>query len=583
MVKIMKRTMSALLAVCMMAVMLSCVTGCGGSAHQPRRGDGETVTLTWGMSSAWATDQKDSATVTKVFNEKLQEFEQTKGINVEFVALNPDNYIQMMAAGEQMDIAWSGYAYDLTSTIQSDGFLKLNDYITQEEYPNIWREWKEEYVNDYFSGTYVDSEGNEGLYAIPNQQPLISQTPYLQIPESLIDCLDIDAMKKARAKSPYLTAEFMDVLDDYLQNVFDRKLYNTATVGDTVAMEGLFGVIGKLGYGKVGTAPVNYRIWDENGKINETVELVDYYQSDEFKLFCKYAAKWYDNGWIPKDALTSAEGAGGALSMILYGHINGMWYGLEDEENGIDERYDKFGSLQYYNVNINPSDFRWSAGGASSLGSEATYLSLPVTCPHPYDALDLIDFLRSPAYVLDENGEPKVDENGVKIRTPENELLNLLVYGFEEGSEEAEQTGVSHYTLGGEDGELIQGEYTIQPDANSSYGRCWWAMGNVYLMRRTSAWEAGQSDYARNYETVVAKTFPKTPIYRFRENVTEIGDEISYVDNTETEYLQTLRYGVKGSKGWEAEYKAFINKRKAAGIDKILSEMQGQVDAYTAK
>lgn len=584
MTKIIKRSLAIVMVVCMLAVMLSCATGCGGGIKRyDRRKDGETVELTWAISATWA-DQKDTAAVDKLITEKLQQFEQTKGLSFKTIGMDADNYIQRIAAGEQIDIVWTGYSYNMTSVIQSDGYLGLDEYITEEAYPNLWREWKEEYVDDYMSGTYVDPEGNKTLYAIPNQQPVFGISPYLQIPASTLECLDVDAMHKARNNSPYLTAEFMDVLTDYLQNVWDKKLYNTDTVSDTVAMAGLYDVVAQLGYGGVGTAPVAFRQWDEKGNVTDKVEIVDFFASEEFKTFCKYAAKWYEMGFIDKEELTSASGSGGGnLSMVIYAHQNGMWYGLEDEKNGIDEVVDKFGSVTDLHVNINTQEKPWNALGASTLGSEKTYEALPITCAHPYDALDLLDLLRAPAYEVDENGKPKVDENGVKIRTPENELLNLIVYGIEAGSEDEQKAGISHYSLGGEDGELIEGEYITQPDATSSYGRCWWMMGNVYLMRRTQAWNAGQNDYASNYEKKVKPELPKTPLYQFRENVTGIVDEISYINNTRTEYLQTLRYGIKGSKGWQKTYQEFMQKREAAGIQKVIDEMQSQVDAYVAK
>lgn len=582
--KTFKRVLSIVLAVIMLVGVCACVPGCGGGSKiQERRKDGEKVTITWDVGS-FCCDQTDTEAVMKVVNEKLQQFEQTKGLEIKLVGVNPANYIQQMAAGEEMDIVWSGYSYNMTEVILSNGYLPLNDYITKEDYPNIWREWKEEYVDDYFSGTYVDPEGNETLYAIPDQQPLIQETPYIQIPASTFKCFNVEKFRKVAAKSPYVTREFMDVIEEYLQAVWDKKLYNTDTVSDTVAMKGLYEIISQRGYGQIGTAPLVYKMFNDDGSVVDKVELVDFYDTEEYKILCEYAARWYDKGFISKDDLTEAEGSGGSLEMVIYAHTNGKWFKLDDPKNGVKKNYDKFGTLTNYYININPKDLSQMAQGVNMLGSESTYQSLAVTCKHPYDALDLIDFFRTPAFKTDENGEFILDENGNKVRTEENLLLNMMAYGFEENSEEAQKTGLTHYTLGGEDNsQVLNTDYTAQPDSNSKYGVCWWKFANVYLTYRTTAWEAGQNEYAFDFENVRRKKTPKTPVYGFREDVSALSDKINYVNNVEDEYWLTLAYGIKGLKGYEKHLKEFVQKRKDNGLDDIKAELQKQVDAYSAK
>lgn len=576
-----KRIVSAVLAVVMVLSVCVSMTACqSGGKIQPRRKDGETVKISLDITGG----MKDADAVMKVVNEKLQQFEKTKGIQVELTEVTPSNYIQQMAAGEEMDIVWTGYSYNMTEVIESDGYLPLDEYITEEDYPNLWKEWKEDFADDYRTGTYIDGEGKETLYAIPVQQPLISESPYIQIPASTFKCFDVKKFRKAAAKSPYLTKEFMDIIEDYLEEVFSKKLYNTDTVGDAVAMKGLYDIIGQRGYQGIGTAPLVYKAFNDDGSVVDKVELVDFTTTDEFKLFCDYAAKWYDKGYISKDSLTSAESGTGALEMIIYAHSNGTWLNLDDPVNGVRKNYDKFGTLTNYHINIEPKDLSHKVQGASTLGGEATYQALARTCKHPYDALDLIEFLRSPAYETDENGEYILDENGNKQRTEENKVVNMMVYGFEANSEEAAETGLTHYTLGGNDNsQVLNTDYSAQPDANSQYGLLWWKATNVYLLYRTTAWQEGQNEYALEYETNRVKKCAKTPVYNFREDVSSLTDKINYVSNVKDEYHLSLIYGVKGKNGYEKLLKEYIDKRKANGIDDIKTELQKQVDAYTAK
>lgn len=578
MLKNIKRVATLMLSVVMVAGICACVPGCGGSKVQPRRKDGEKVTIKWDVGY---NDQEDTEKVLKAVNEKLQNFERTKGITLELTSVNPENYVQQMAAGDEMDIVWTGYSYKMAEVVESNGYLPLNDYITKEEYPNLYKEWKEDYTDEYYSGTYIDSEGNETLYAIPDEQPLISETPYIQIPASTFKCFDVARFRKAAAKSPYLTKEFMDVIDDYLATVWKKHLYDTDTVGHTVAMKGLYDIIAMRGYESVGTAPVCYKLFNDDGSVVKKAELVDFAQTDEYKLFCDYAAKWYDKGYIAKDSLTSAEGGGGSLEMVIYAHSNGKWFKLDDAKNGIKKNYDKFGTPTNCYINIEPKDLSHKVQGVSTFGSEATYQALAVTCKHPYDALDVLELFRTPAYKTDDNGEYVLDDNGNKVRTDENLLLNMLCYGFEENSEEAKETGTYHYTLGGEDNsQVLNTDYTAQPDANSKYGITWWKVANVYLTYRTTAWDAGQNEYALDYEHNRLRKCAKSPLYRFREDISSINDTINYVNNVRDEYHSTLTYGVKGQKGYEKVLKEYIEKRKAKGIDTILEEMQKQVDNY---
>ncbi len=582
MLKNIKRTVSVFLALSMITGICACLPGCSGSGGiKERRKDGEELTITWDVGYE---DQKDTKAVFEVINKKLQQFDRTKGLTIKPIQIKPANYIQQMAAGEEMDIVWTGYSYNMTEMILSDAYLPLNDYITKEDYPNLYKEWKEDYVDEYFTGTYVDAEGNQTLYAIPDPQPLIQESPYIQIPASTFKCFDVKRFRKAAAASATNTREFMNVLEDYLKEVWKKHLYNTDTVSDCVAMKGLYDIIGQRGYSNVGTAPLVYKTFNDDGSIKEDVELVDFTTTDEYKLFCEYAARWYDMGFISKDSLTSAEDGSGALEMVLYAHTNGKWFKLDDAENGIKKNYDKFGTLTNYYINIEPKDLSHKAQGVNSLGSESSYQALAATCKHPYDALDLLELFRTPAFKTDENGEFVLDENGNKVRTDENLLLNMFVYGFEANSEEAKETGLSHYTLGGEDNsQVLNTDYTAQADSNSKYGLLWWKVANVYLTYRTTAWEANQNDYALDYEHVRLRKCPKTPLYGFREDVTNLNDKINYVSNVAEEYHSSLTYGIKGTKGYEKLLNEYIEKRKANGIDDIKAELQKQVDNYIAK
>lgn len=43
---------------------------------------------------------------------------------------------------EQIDIAWTGYTYNMQKEIENDSYLSLNDYISEKDTPNFGRNGK---------------------------------------------------------------------------------------------------------------------------------------------------------------------------------------------------------------------------------------------------------------------------------------------------------------------------------------------------------------------------------------------------------------------------------------------------------
>ena len=527
--------------ICLVLTILmvcSLFAGCGGGGE---------VTLKWATS---LVGQADEAKVLEVVNKKLETL--LPGVQMEFIEFDPTKWSKQMAAGEKIDIARTGYILNMEAEITNESYLALNDYITEEKTPNLYREWKTEYVDDYMSGT-VDGK----LYAIPNQQPLISESPYIKIPAELIEYFDVEGFRKACAASATTTREVYEILDKYFKTVWENEAYDTDYVGTSIDIIYLYGYFAMRGYSKVDeNTPLVYKTFDKEAKI------VSKYETDEFKLFLEYAAKWYEDGYISADVLVN-QGSSGSRLPVISAHENGTYYKLDDEKNGIREMYDVDGYLEQYYINIEPADHSHSALGASILGAEKTYLALPFTCTDPEAALSLIDLLRSP------------------IGTEGNELYNLLCFGFEKNSEYAQEYGTYHYELKDED-QVVAVDYTLQASANSMYGRPHWQIGNVFLALRTPDIVKGQQEYARNYEQKVMKEFHKTPLYGFRADLSAKATPIGNCNSVIEEYEDRLTCGVEGAK-YEALLKTFIDKLKVAGIEELITELQTQADAFTNK
>lgn len=533
-----KKVLSFVLSLCVLLSIGACLAGCNGS----------TSTLKWAMH--W-TQQADEDKVLEVVNKRLEKL--LPGAKLEFTELVVDKWTQQMAAGEVIDIAWTGYEFKMLSEIKTGSFTPLDDLITEEDTPNLYKEWKETYTEDYQSGTYKDV-----LYAIPNQQPIIGETPHLKIPEPLMQYFDVDAFLNATYSSPTTTRAVYDVLDKYFEKIWAAGAVDTDVVSDGIDITNLYNYLAMRGYASItGGSGSTLQVYK---KFNDgKVELKNLYETEEYMLFLEYAAKWYNKGYISKNVLVNSGASGSRLAPIS-AHGNGNWFDLDDPERGIRNVTDSDGNITQYYINIEPSDYSHNVQTSRTLGDEATYLVIPYTSKNPELAIKLLDLLRSPK------------------GTEGNDLLNLIVYGFEKNSEEAKEYGTWHYTLEGDD--LALGKnYTIQPATNEVYGKPHWVVGNAFLTYRTPNILAGQQEYAMKYETETIKTFAKTPLYGFSFDGDSVDTELSNISSVISEYNSRLYCGVDGD-GYMKTYNEYTDKLKSAGIDTVRAEVQKQVDAF---
>lgn len=527
----MKKIVSALLTVILVLGMLS---GCSNKS-------GGKVTLKWGVPVSFA-GQSDTKIVLESFNEKLQKA--MPGVSIELVAVDPETWSQKMAAGEEYDIVWTGYSYDMATEIAQGSYLELDDLITEKETPNLYKE-KEEFAAAYETATEKGS-----LYAIPNEQPIIAETSILKIPESLFQYFDAAAFTKACWASPKTTREVYDIIDSFLEKCWANDAVDTDMVSNSIDPLNLYDFIAKRGYDFIDTnSNICYEAFDESGKI------YDFSQTDAYKLWLEYAGKWYEKGYISQNVLVSGGSSGSRLS-VLTAHSKGMWYNVPD--NGVMEVYDTYGDLEQYYVNMEPKDLSQNYNGISKLGSEATYTAIPYTTKHEKEAIQLIDLLRSPKGTLG------------------NELLNLLVYGFEKNSDDAAKYGKYHYTLNGD--EIQSDEYAIQPDSKTSYGIPHWIIGNVYLTYRTSNILEGQNEYATDYINRM-KEAHKTKYCGFRFDISSISVQRSNIASVVAEYEKRLVCGVNG-KAYDNLYKEFTDKLKTAGIETVIETANKQTESF---
>lgn len=522
----------------MVSVVMATVVSLGLLSGCKSDGNNKKVELIWG--TPWAKSA-ESDMVHEAFNKKLDEL--LPNTTVKFVEYADSNWSNLMGAGERFDIAWTGYTVDMQQSRDNGAYLELDELI--EEYgPHIKLEM-ENYPAEYQSGRY-----NGTQYLIPNQQARVKHTLSFVVPASLWQYMDADAFIGALRESPYkMTEKQLQVLDQYLDKVYASEDYDTDTVGKYISSS-LLKLFANRGYNAVGSVFM-YNIADEDA------EIINYYETEEYKLLCEYMAKWYQKGYISSEVTTTTS----TRLPVLECEEENNWYAttLEGygEDRGVVYNFDEFGEVQSYSILLTTPEERKS--GIISFGSQMTYMCIPYTAEYPERAMQLLDLLRSP------EGE---------------ELLTLLCYGFEEGSALAEEYGTYHYTVT-EDGQAKGVDYLIQPTSQSKYGKASWTVGNCLLTYLTPDLLPGVDEYLLDYAKNVSPNIPKTKYYGFELNTKDLAIQMGNINSVLHEYDTQLQKGSAGA-GWEKLYNEMISKLNALDLEKTKAEIVRQLDEYVA-
>ena len=541
-----KKICSVCLALFMILGIALCTAGCGASK----------VKLIWAGSTL---GNEESEMVFEAFNKELQSVKGFENVEIDFQKQDTTNWQLWMASNTQIDIAWTGYSYDIETEINNGSYTALDEYITEENTPNIYAE-KQEYSADYASGSYKGKQ-----YLIPNQQPIANLSNILKIPVELKDYMNIDGVLNECHSNKKTTEKVYQYIDEYLAAVTKAHAIDTDTVAKYIDIQGIFKFVATRGYEFIGGDLTGaWLCYDEE---DPSAKIVNFMETDAYRLFLKYAAKWYNDGYVSPNVLVNGSESG-SRSPVLNAHSTGMWYTTENpelgEERGVtyaietDDAGNKF--ITMYNLLLETPEQDWQ--GVSTLGSEKTYLCIPYTSKNPEIAIKLLDLLRAP-----------VGEKG-------NDLLNLLVYGFEENSKYAEEYGTYHYTL---EGDCAYGvDYYAQPDSSCKYGIAHWFVGNVFKTYRTPNIQAGQGDYVKKYETVDRLTHKETALCGFRVDLSEYSNVIANIQTIINEYNDTLICGIDGS-NYNATYDEMMSKINGADLAKVKEAVQSQADKYISE
>ena len=447
-----------------------------------------------------------------------------------------------MGAKTSYDIAWVGSMIPYLNEV-NDGNIEDITELIEEYAPNIQEEM-ETWAASYATCTYEDK-----VYGIPSIQPVIYGCNNFSYNEKLAPYMDQEALLKEFASGRKLTEKTLDIIENAFQGAIDDGVLKVGDpswkMGSGICLWGL------LGYQSVFGATTQYVYWDE-----DTQQILHLWEVPEVQMVVKRAAKWYDMGWIT-DTEILGQTSSDAVMYVNFGvNNNNNWYGAD--ENGI--KSGVMSGQPCISINVDTEEECYQR--VSTFGSESTYLVIPYTSKNPERAMMLLNILRD------------------KPGTVGNDLLNLLVYGFEETSDEAEEYGWCNYTAVEVDGQLVV-DTTVRNGANSKHGITNWMISNTYkIMSDGSALlSAGMKEYATDFYKTTWNNMKKSAVSGMVFDTLSIADERAAIATVAGEYYTNISYGCGGSDKVDSVLKEAIEKLYDAGFDTIKSELENQVKA----
>lgn len=146
----------------------------------------------------------------------------------------------------------------------------------------------------------------------------------------------------------------------------------------------------------------------------------------------------------------------------------------------------------------------------------------------------------------------------LELVNTDKEMYNLLVYGLE---------GVNYTKVN---------ENRISLNKDMPYTWTDWNVGNTFLKYAID----GEPDNAVEETKEINATAFKSPLLGFNPNVDELKTEIAACKSAISEFFKLLDYGLVDV---DKTYNDFMTKLKAGGSDKIITEIQKQIDEWVAQ
>lgn len=264
-------------------------------------------------------------------------------------------------------------------------------------------------------------------------------------------------------------------------------------------------------------------------KGQESTTVVNMFATQEYMDFCKMMRQWYTEGLIMQDAVTNQESWGDLL---------------------------RGGRGASFFSNLKPGyDLKCSAQVGKRI------ISVPVIT-----AFTTTNIVQTGQWCIARNSEcPEAAMKFINKLFCDEELINLLAWGIEG----------EHYQIIDQEKRIIDYPEGVNVD-NIGYNlNLGWVFGNQFA---DYIWNGDSPDLWVETDEF-NHSAPKSLAFGFNYDALPVKTEVAAVTNVCNEYRVSLEYGAVDP---EIVIPEFLEKLKAAGIDKIIAEKQRQLDAFLA-
>lgn len=450
--------------------------------------------------SFWSSTEP--ADLDEVFAELSEYTKEKIGVTVKPFTVNMANYPQqtnlMLSSGEQIDLMcmyyeWfqsmysKGHLMDITDLLESDG-QGIIDAVGR----------------DFLEASKIGGR----QYAVTTIRDLAKEYGFL-----------FDKEMAERNNIDLETIKTFDDVEAALSVIKENEPGVTPVVGTevTYAAEYLVPGLDLLGDGL--GALLNY---------GEDMTVVNYFDSDDYMEMAKRMRRWYENGFISEDVVTSGENA------RTYFKAGTAFAALATLKPGYAFKESKTIGKEMVQVGILPAT-------TNTTVVQSIQWTIPEICEYPEKAMQMLNLMYS-------------DET----------VMNLLAWGIEGKHYQILDSGLIDYPEG------VTGETS---GYNLNYG---WMFGNQFI---TYVWN-GDSPTIWEDTDAFNKNAKKSAAFGFAYDSANVKNEVAACSNVVSEYGVSLTSGLVDP---ETAIPEFVKKLEAAGIDKIIAEKQTQLDAWAAE
>lgn len=527
-----RRVLSACMA--LIVAGAAALTGCGGPQTPSGTTSGgdssEPITLNyWCLGNGV---QKDSREVWAEVDKLVQEH--LPGVSINWTLIPGSEYkekwTRAMAAQEQIDIAWTGYAITLQDEVNRGALRPMNDLI--EQYGQDIVDTLGQTVMDIHR--FPDGE----TYQVIAWQGLVGGRPGIRLPKELSDMVGENYTEELQQvlQENYASTKAedkkkaYDKLEEYLKTCYDAGKIGMGYAPGGSGLEAWYLNKGTTTFNSGGGSSENtfyVEIGDDN------FEVKNWFASDLMRMNYEKMADWYNKGYIRKDV--------GSLEKI---EVDFKKDGLNGYITSIHNAFtDSIAKEESVKAGF-PVEVAVTNPKCEYVLGTATGTSIPKTSKAPEKAMQLINL-----FYADEG----------------KDAYQTFVYGIKDKHWVDNGDGTVKWLCG----DNSQGT----PDWD--YGNMKWTLGTCMNSLVT------QGDTKGYYEELKAQEEGAwvNPLLSFKFDNTKVQTQAAQVETVTKEYVPTLQRGALGS-GWEARYNEFLQKLEDAGVNDIMAEYQRQVDEY---